>query len=175
MGRDKALILIDGETCISRIVNALEMADKTPIRISVSDTECMEIYNKSINPKIDVEWVLDSQKHAGPIESIIENLRDPVCQKYDLVQLVTVDVPWVTGDFFTSLSDSIEDNDCLIMPTDGKKLHPLLSLIRPKIVLNKLIRGGTEPLYSQFSKLKHSLFLELPEVMKNLNHPEDLE
>ncbi|SVE35571.1 uncharacterized protein METZ01_LOCUS488425, partial [marine metagenome] len=36
MGRDKALLEVDGETCISRVAMALAEAGREPIRIAVA-------------------------------------------------------------------------------------------------------------------------------------------
>ena len=52
MGKDKALIEIDGECCISRILNALYSSNRKPIRVAVSNTECIKEYSKVINPEI---------------------------------------------------------------------------------------------------------------------------
>ena len=77
MGQDKALIEIDGKAMITRVVEALKKADREPIRIAVANPEKMEEYAEVIGSDYDIEWVLDSIQHAGPVDSIIENLKDP--------------------------------------------------------------------------------------------------
>ena len=74
MGQDKALIEIDGKAMITRVVEALKKADREPIRIAVANPEKMEEYAEVIGSDYDIEWVLDSIQHAGPVDSIIENL-----------------------------------------------------------------------------------------------------
>lgn len=174
MGQDKAMIKIEGEYCISRIVNALYSSDSEPIRIVVSDIKYIEKYGKIINSEIELDWFVDSNQYAGPIEAIIENFEDNSILKEDLIQLATVDVPWVTNDFFNCLRNSIGDNDDLLMPTDGVKKHPLLSLVRPKVVLNKLKKGSKKPLFIQFSELECSSYLEDFKILKNINYPHDI-
>ena len=44
MGRDKALIEIEGEACIARIAMALAEAGREPIRIAVAEPEDVESY-----------------------------------------------------------------------------------------------------------------------------------
>ena len=48
MGRDKALIVIEGKAMIVRVVEALVKADREPIRIAVANPEKMEEYAKVI-------------------------------------------------------------------------------------------------------------------------------
>ena len=87
MGRDKALIEIDGLPMITRVVNALVEAGKEPIRIAVANPEKMEVYATVIDPNYDIEWVLDSVQYAGPVDAIIENLNDPFALKEEFIQL----------------------------------------------------------------------------------------
>ncbi len=174
MGKDKALIEIDGEACISRVVNALNNAEMGPIIISISNVDLIKPYKKLLAPNIDIIWSVDENKFAGPIESIMQNILK-FCKKGDFLQLATVDTPWVTEDFFKRMRNSIQDNDDLVMPADGKNLHPLLSYVKSNIILRKLILGSMEPLRIQFSDLSHSLFIEKEYILKNINYPQDLE
>ena len=65
-------------------------------------------------------------------------------------------------------------DDCLIMPHDGKRGHPLLSLIRTREVL-KIIEGDRRPLRVQFAEARHSVLVEDPAILLNVNTPADLE
>ncbi len=173
MGRDKALINIGGSAMIERAAKALVAAGLEPIRIAVARPEDIEEYGSTIGTELDIEWVLDSIKHAGPINAIEEALMDSKC-KDGVLQLATVDYPWVSSELFVSLQERLGRNDCLIMPHDGERSHPLLSLIRTKEVL-KMIEGDRRPLRVQFSEAKHSILVENPTVLLNVNTPEDLE
>jgi molybdopterin-guanine dinucleotide biosynthesis protein A len=174
MGRDKALIEIDGLPMITRVVKALVGAGKEPIRIAVSSPEKMEDYAAVINSNFDIEWVLDSMQHAGPVDAIIENLKDPLCLQEESIQLATVDVPWVTAEFFTSLENSISKSDDVIIPTDGDTLHPLLSLVRPKLLIKSLESWSGGPLQEVFQQSPHSLLMIDPDIIKNINSMNDL-
>ena len=151
MGRDKALIQIEGKAMIARVVEALVKANREPIRIAVANPEKMEEYAEVIGLDYDIEWVLDSVQHAGPVDAIIENLNDPFCLEQDTIQLATVDVPWITYEVFSSLENSIAKDDEVIIPTDGDLLQPLLSLIRPKLLLNSLENWNGAPLHKMLS------------------------
>ena len=174
MGRDKALIKIDGKAMIARVVEALGKAGREPIRISVANPEKMEEYAEVIGPDYDIEWILDSIPHAGPVDTIIENLKDPFCLEQDTIQLATVDVPWITYEVFSSLENSIAKDDAVIMPTDGDLLQPLLSLIRPKLLLNSLEDWNGAPLHKMFIQIPHSLLMVDHTLIKNVNTEFDL-
>ena len=173
MGSDKALVKIGDEAMISRVVNALSSADLEPIRVTVSQAEDVESYGAEIDEDIQLEWVLDGKTHAGPIDAIEEALLDPRIEGCEVLQLAPVDCPWVTKELFLSLRESLGEDDSLIMPHDGERSHPLLALVRPDRVL-KLIDGDRRPLQTQFSEAKHSLLVEDPQVLKNVNSFQDL-
>ena len=174
MGRDKALIEIDGLPMITRVVNALVKAGKEPIRIAVANPEKMEEYATVLDSNYEIEWVLDSIRHAGPVDAIIENLNDPFALKEEFIQLATIDVPWINAEVFASLERSISKKDEVIIPTDGKILHPLLSLIRPNILIKSLRDWDEIPLYELFLKIPHSLLIVEPDLIKNINSSKDL-
>ena len=90
MGRDKALIELDGSAMIERAAISLASANLEPIRIAVAQPEDVEEYGSAIGPDLDIEWVLDSMAPAGPIEAIEEALLDPDSED-GVLQLATVD------------------------------------------------------------------------------------
>ncbi len=174
MGRDKALVEVDGEACIARVAMALAEAGREPIRIAVAEPEDVERYGMVIDSTIQVEWVLDAEPHSGPIEALIEAFEDPLVDE-ETVQLAPVDVPWVNSALFTGLEGALGSSDCLAMPNDGLWAHPLLALVRPKMVVGQLKSGDRRPLHVQFTEMKHSLLLEDPSLLRNINAPADLE
>ena len=174
MGRDKALVEVDGEACIARVAMALAEAGREPIRIAVAEPDDIELYGAVIDPSIQIEWVLDAEPHSGPIEAMIEAFEDPLVDE-ETVQLAPVDVPWVNSALFAGLEESLGPSDCLSMPSDGLWAHPLLALVRPEVVVRRLKGGDRRPLHVQFAEMEHSVMLEEPSMLRNLNTPEDLE
>ena len=172
MGFDKALFEVDGRPMIEIVATALAGAGLEPIRIAVSSPSHVEKYGSAIEMPLDIEWVLDSRPHTGPIEAIIDALND-LGDGSDLLQLAPVDYPWISEEIFNSLSESLEVSDNLIMPHDGRMTHPLLALIRPKEVLEG-IGDSRRPLHVQFTNMKHSLLIVDSEKLTNVNRPEDL-
>ena len=174
MGRDKALLEVDGEACIARITMALAEAGREPIRIAVAQPEDIESYGAVIDPEIEVEWVLDAEPHSGPIEALVEAFEDPLIES-ETIQLAPVDVPWGEPGLFIALEDALESSDALVLPSDGVWNHPLLALVRPEAVLSRLVLGDRRPLHLQFAEMPHSILLEDASQLRNVNHPDDLE
>ena len=174
MREDKALVEVDGSPMICIIARELAKAGKEPIRIAISSPEKIDEYGKVIDDDIEIEWILDAKKYAGPIEAILESLQDPQCKEIEALQLCTVDVPWIKSDLFVSLEERIEDKDVLIMPHDGNRSQPLLALIRPCSVLELLEGSQKMPLNDLFSSVPHSLLIEDPSVLRNVNRFDDL-
>ena len=174
MGSDKALLEVDGEACIARITMALAEAGREPIRIAVAQPEDIESYGAVIDPQIEVEWVLDAAPHSGPIEALVEAFEDPLVES-ETIQLAPVDVPWVEFGLFVSLEDALGPSDALVMPSDGVWNHPLLALVRPEVVLSRLVSGDRRPLHLQFAEMPHSILFEDATMLRNVNQPEDLE
>ena len=172
MGIDKAMIEVDGCSMISRVVKALSLAGLEPIRIAVANPEDIEKYGSEVGSEADIEWVLDARTHAGPIDAIEEALLDSGCS--EILQLAAVDYPWVTGELFISLQKGLDDGNALIMPHDGERSHPLLALIRSEEVLG-MIHSDRRPLRTQFADVKHSILIEEPQILRNVNSPRDLE
>jgi len=171
MGIDKAMIEVDGYSMISRAVRALTLAGLEPIRIAVANPEDIEKYGSEVGPAPDVEWVLDARTHAGPIDAIEEALLDSGCG--EILQLAAVDYPWVTEKLFISLREGLDDGNTLIMPHDGEMSHPLLALIRSEDVLG-MLHSDRRSLRTQFAEVKHSILIEEPQILRNVNSPEDL-
>ncbi len=174
MGRDKALVEVDGEACIARVAMALAEAGREPIRIAVADPDDIALYAAVIDPSVQVEWVLDAEPHSGPIEAMIEAFEDPLVDE-ETVQLAPVDVPWVNSVLFTGLEEALGPSDCLAMPSDGLWAHPLLALVRPGAVVGRLKGGDRRPLHVQFAEMEHSVLIEEPSLLRNVNTPEDLD
>jgi len=175
MGEDKALVKVDGEAMIARVTRALAEAGREPIRIAVARPEDIDRYGTVIDEEIQVEWVLDGNIHAGPIDALVEVLEDPQCKDLKTIQLAPVDVPWISAGLFWSLEEGLGELDALIMPHDGERPHPLLALIRPQRILNMIGSSDRRPLHVQFSEGQHSVLVEDPQVLRNVNRPEDLE
>ena len=170
MGSDKCLLQVDGVACIQRVAMTLAEAGLEPIRISVASPEHMERYGRVLDSSLQVEWVVDSNPHAGPIEAILDALTDPFCN--DPLQIAPVDVPWLEMDILIDLERRI--GDCKVaIPVCSGRTHPLLALVRPEVA--GLVGRSRRPLREQFHEMDHVLVEVREEVVRNVNRPSDLE
>jgi len=170
MGRDKCLLEVNGVACIQRVAMTLAEAGLEPIRISVASPEHMERYGRVLDTSLQVEWVVDSRPYAGPIEAILDALSDPFCN--NPLQIAPVDVPWLEMDLLIELENNI--GDCKVaMPVCSGRTHPLLALIRPEVA--DLVGDSRRPLREQFDEMSHVLIEAGEGVVRNVNHPSDLE
>ena len=172
MGRDKALLEVEGIPCIARVASALVEAGCEPIRIAVAQPEDVERYGAVLPAGADVEWVLDAVPHAGPIEAMVEALNDPLVGEVESVQLCPVDVPWITAELFRELEKTLGSDDILAIPADPRRTHPLLARVRPALASE--IGDDRRPLHIQFGELEHSTLLADPQILRNVNTPADL-
>ncbi len=170
MGTDKALLEVDGDVCINRVAVTLAEAGLEPIRVAVASAEDIERYGERIDPSLQVEWVVDSFPHSGPIEAIIEALVDPVCE--NTLQLAPVDVPWLESGLLYELERGIGEEPVAIPFSEGR-WHPLLALVRPEVA--GLIGEDRRPLHVQMTEIRHSVVVAPPHVVRNVNHPADLD
>lgn len=170
MGSDKCLLQVDGVACIQRVAMTLAEAGLEPIRISVASPEHMERYGRVLDSSLQVEWVVDSNPHAGPIEAILDALTDPFCN--DPLQIAPVDVPWLEMEILIDLERRI--GDCKVaIPVCSGRTHPLLALVRPEVA--GLVGRNRRPLREQFHEMDHVLVEVSEEVVRNINRPSDLE
>ena len=170
MGRDKCLLQVDGVECIQRVAMTLAEAGLEPIRISVASPDHIERYGRVLDSSLQVEWVVDSNPYAGPIEAILDALTDPFCN--DPLQIAPVDVPWLEMELLIDLEGGIGDSK-VAMPVCSGRTHPLLALVRPEIA--GLIGRSRRPLRDQFHGIDHVLVEVREEVVRNVNQPCDLE
>ena len=170
MGTDKCLIEVNGVSCIQRVAMTLAEAGLEPIRISVASPEHIERYGGVLDSSLQVEWVVDSNPFAGPIEAILDALTDPFCN--DPLQIAPVDVPWLEMELLVDLEVGI--GDCKVaMPVCSGRTHPLLALVRPEVA--GLVGSSRRPLREQFRGMDHVLVEAREEVVRNVNRPSDLE
>ena len=172
MGRDKALLEVEGIPCIARVTSALVEAGCEPIRIAVAQPEDVERYGAVLPAGADVEWVLDSVPHAGPIEAMVAALGDPLVSEVASVQSCPADVPWITAALFLDLEHTLASGDLLALPAHPKRTHPLLARVRP--TLASAIGEDRRPLHIQFAELEHSTLLADSLILRNVNTPADL-
>jgi molybdopterin-guanine dinucleotide biosynthesis protein A len=167
MGSDKALLLVQDESMMNRMIRLLEPFCKT-IAISGEKTG----YNE-----FKVEIVPDLYTDCGPISGIISSLKHSSTE-WNL--LISVDVPFMNEAFIQYMIFHIGHYDCIIPEHDGR-FEPLMGLYNRQIipVVEEMISQGDYKLMRLLSKLKvryvncNSLIKQYPRLFVNINLPGD--
>ena len=117
MGRNKALIELEGQPLIARVVQALRpLADD--ILIVANDPQPLSFLNLPIIPDITPGY--------GPLMGLYSGLKGA---SGELAVMVAVDMPFLTPDFLRFLLALAPDHD-VVIPEAGGRLHPLCAVYR---------------------------------------------
>ncbi len=168
MGRDKALIELNGKTLLQRAVDFCSLfADE--ILISSNSPE---------HQLKGIQRVEDEIKDCGPIGGIYSCLKR---SENDWNFVLSVDAPFVQPDFIHFLETNTGQNEAVVPVYDGKK-EPLIAFYH-KMALPKIeakINAGNYKLHFLLEELNTN-FVEVnewlqkyPRLFTNLNFPEDI-
>lgn len=167
MGSDKALLLVQDEPLLRRMIRLVEPFCQT---VAVSG-------NKSDYLNFNIEVVPDLLAGCGPIAGIISSLKHSSTE-WNL--LVSVDVPFINPEFIQHLITNLGDYDCIIPRHEGG-VEPLMGLYHRQIipVVEEMIGQGDYKLRRLLDKLNvryvncDPLVKEFPRLFSNINFPED--
>ena len=122
MGRDKALLPLEGETMVERIA----------ARVRAAAGNVTLIGSPQKYGHLGLPVVADEVENCGPLGGLYTALR---LGKADWNLLVACDMPDVTEDFLTQLLEAAEasDSDCLV-PEIGGKTDPLCAVYHRRLV-----------------------------------------
>jgi len=167
MGADKALLKIQNEPLLKRIVDLINPFCGT-IKISG---------NKSGYADFGVPIIQDSFMECGPIAGIHSCLSH---SSTDWNLILGVDLPFLNDELITYLISGIGDSDCII-PKHNSGIEPLAGLYNLRILpeVEKMIQSGDYKLMNMLGKLNtryldcSNLVEKYPRLFTNLNWPED--
>lgn len=168
MGRDKALIELDGLTLLQRTVDFCS---------SFAD-EILISSNSSEHQIEGIQRVEDEIKDCGPIGGIYSSLKNSA-NNWNLI--LSVDAPYIQKDFIHFLEINTGQFEAVVPVYDGKK-EPLIALYHKKALpqIETKINEGNYKLHFLLEELNTN-FVEVgewlqkyPRLFTNLNFPEDL-
>lgn len=167
MGSDKALLLVEDEPLLQRMIGLLKPVCRT-IAISCQRDDYSEF---------NVPLIPDAFVGYGPIAGLYSSL-DHSKTEWNLI--VSVDVPFVNEVLFRYLFSGIGANDCVI-PEHEAGLEPLVALYSKRClpVLKEMLLSGDYKLRNLFPKLNtrkldcNELVQKYPRLFFNLNRPGD--
>ena len=135
MGRDKALIEIDGEALLGRVVRVAQAGAGSVVVAAAPE---------QILPPLDarVTVVRDRSPLAGPLAAVADAL-PMVPQRLEWFFLLAVDMPCLSPAFLARLADLRDARDAVV-PVHAGRRHPLAALYRRSIepLLAGLIESG---------------------------------
>ncbi len=166
MGRDKAMLKIDGETFIQRIVSKSKSPFAETVLLSGSNT-----YH------IDIRHLEDKQPDSGPLGGLLSGLQD-VDNMDRWIAIVPIDLPLISQTSIHYLAETIPDrsSDAHIARSDDR-IQPLCGLyhtsVQPK--LEHYLTSGNRRVMGFLKELNYSYFNLTKEEIRNVNSRQDFE
>jgi len=169
MGTDKALMEIDNEPLLGRMIRLMEPFCHS-VAISGFKADYLR-FNKEIVP--------DLTSGIGPVSGIYSVLK---FSNSDWNLVVSVDTPFLNNDFFELLISDLGDFDCII-PQHNSGVEPLAGLYNKHILpeIDAMIKNGDYKLMNLLAKLNiryldcNPLIQKHLRLFMNLNRMEDFE
>ena len=167
MGRDKALLELEGQTFISRLAQALSVCDE--VFVSGPSGRDYSGYGLKV--------VEDEHQGIGPMEGIRQSLRHAAS---DHVFICACDMPFVRREMIRYLAGFISpDHDACVFRSDGR-VHPLCGIYSRTAlpVAEKMIAEGKYRMMELLSRVR-TRYVDLSgsglagEALANINTPED--
>jgi len=178
MGRDKGLIVFDGEPLIVRILDKLkDYFDE--LLLVLRDDEQKREYLKVLKDYGNVKIFTDVIKGQGPLGGLLTGLLK-VNSAHALV--VPCDSPFITRGFIENcLKIDLRDYDAIVPVWDDGRIEPLHAIYSKRIVdrIYKLL-SGDERRASALVKIINSMLIPVDELdpslesFRNVNKLEDL-
>jgi len=162
MGRDKALIAVEGEPMAQRVAAALDAAGAAEV-----------VLVGAADRLLGRRHVADRYPGDGPLGGIITAL---AALDADLVLVAACDLPWLDGPTVHALVDGIAAADVAFARTDRRE--PMCAVWRREVAL-----GALEAAFAEGERAIHRALAGLRVVdvdvdayaLTNVNTPEDLE
>jgi len=175
MGVDKTLLPVDGESLLTRVVEAVG----TVCAHTVVVTNRPEALADAGLPR-DIPVLVDEVAYQGPLGGLVTALKDA---PDDWVLAVAADMPWLQPALVRALWEA-RDGAQAVVPLTEKGLEPLLALYHRDClpVARKVLASGRRRLVAMFGDLRvveipvEDLRNADPELVSlfNVNTPEDL-
>lgn len=172
MGTDKAFVLLDGQSLLSR---SLDLAHSVTDHVHIVGAR--EKYS-AFAPTVE-----DVFAGCGPLAGIHSALR---ASPKDLNLIIAVDIPFVSAPLLEYLVARSRDSAALVtVPRVGRGFQPLCALYRRAFAeaAEQSLRAGQYKIDALFEPAQTQIVSEeelrsagfAPQLFRNLNAPEDLE
>jgi molybdopterin-guanine dinucleotide biosynthesis protein A len=165
MGRDKALVELDGETLLARALD--KWRDFGPLQLSVGGAERAALARSGVPAVVDVYPL------RGPLGGLHAGL---IACRTELLLLTAVDSPFVTCELAEGLLSGLGGADACVYALNGRP-QPLFGLYRTTCLpaVQALLEAGENKMRLLLEQVD-TVYLPIddPAPFRNLNTPEEL-
>ena len=170
MGFDKALLEIDGEPLIGRVVRAFNEAGVIDFRIVGG--------NGAVFTALGYQCLSDEYPGEGPLGGIITALKHFKSQGKTHVLIVACDLPHISKNFITEMIlKSTEEPKSILVPVVEERLQ-WMHAIWPTDVLPNLLNSFSNSIRAPWRATKDLKILTIegadPQVLFDVDEPDDL-
>lgn len=166
MGRDKALIEVDGKRLLEQQVQKGKACFDEVILLNGQNIYSIE--NRRLPDKIE---------DAGPLAGLLEALTDGADHSLSQIAIIPVDLPFLSETTLKRLSkiEPGKTDDAVILKSDDD-LQPLAGVYNTDLVgkLNSYLHTGNRMVFGFINQLRYSTIEVNKSELKNFNGPEDL-
>ena len=168
MGRDKALVEVDGTAMAVRVAAALRDGGCDPVVAIGGDADALGTLGLTV--------IADGHPGEGPLGGILTALAvaSPTDGTEETVVVVSCDVPWLTADVVATLVRSRAGHDVAVGRTDRRQ--PLCAAWRSPApaASTAAFAGGERAVHAVLDRLDVVEVDIDPAVLRNVNTPADL-
>lgn len=163
MGRDKAIVEVDGVAMAARVAAALRVAGCHPVFAVGGDQPALEA--------MGIEFVTDLHPGEGPVGGVITALK--ACAPSAVV-VVACDLPFLTADTVSALVEAANAAQAVVAVTD--RVQPMCALWSQSAfdVLRREFDAGERRLLAVLDQLETRQIPANPQDLANVNTPDDL-
>ncbi len=173
MGKNKALIKINGVTIIERVIQELKKISKNIVVVVDKRAKYAQITKYE-----GVKIFEDENRDVGPVEGMRIGLKHIDKQS---AFICACDMPFIQGDCVEELYGYKTEDIYCVVPFANGKLHPLHGIYDKKTyeLLSDMVKTDKKKIAYLFDRAKTKIVKDydcnLKLSLTNINNPEDLE
>lgn len=164
MGRDKALLEVDGETLLER-----------QMRKAYSHFDDVILLSGGNEYVTNNRQIPDAFNDAGPLSGLLAALKD-VQKSHNQIAVIPVDVPFLSDHTLRLLSSKAleEDADAMLVQSD-EKVQPLAGVYKSEVAdsLEEFLKRGQRRVMNFLNQLSCRYISVHSDELRNINYVED--
>ena len=166
MGRDKALVEVDGVSMVRRVADALDAGGCRPVVVVGGDATAIG--------RLGLAAVPDRRPGEGPLGGILTAL----AAVPGPVLVVACDLPWIDAGVVHALVDEASNggSEVDVVVATSSRLEPLCAVWLPSAQrhLRESFDGGERAVHRVLDGVRVRTVPVRPDALRNVNRPEDL-